>query len=88
MSSIITYVHIDENATKPEDINMVRAISLKDVNSFIIDTLAIRDGDEEIFYKEGFVRTATLCKDDNTGITREYAEYMREDSIVLCVMTK
>lgn len=77
MSSTITYVYIDKNATKPEDVNMVKAISLKDVDSFIIDTLAIRNGDEEIFYKEGFVRTATFCKDDNTGITREYAEYKK-----------
>lgn len=72
----MTAITIDKNATKLEDSNIVRAIKLKDVDSFIIDTLAINDKDEEIFLKEGFVRTSTFCRYDSMGITREYAEYV------------
>ena len=76
MSSIITGVIIDKNTTKLEDSNIFRAIKLKDVDSFIIDTLAMNDEDEKSLLKEGFVKTSTFCKDDGTGITREYAEYV------------
>lgn len=69
-------MHIDKNATKLEDVNVVKAIALKDVDSFIIDTLAMSNKDEEVLLKEGFVKTSTFCKDDGTGITREYAEYV------------
>ena len=69
-------MHIDKNATKLEDVNTVRAIALKNVDSFIIDTLEMNDKDEEVLLKEGFVKTSTFCKDDGTGITREYAEYV------------
>ena len=65
-------MHIDKNATKLEDVNTVRAIALKNVDSFIIDTLEMNDKDEEVLLKEGFVKTSTFCKDDGTGITREY----------------
>ena len=58
------------------DSNIVRAIALKDVDSFIIDTLAVGNKEEEVFLKEGFVKTSTFCKDDGTGIIREYAEYV------------
>jgi hypothetical protein len=78
MSNIITWMHIDKNATKLEDINMVRAIALKDVDSFIIDTLAMNNEDEVAVLKEGFVKTSTFCKDDGTGIIREYAEYVHK----------
>lgn len=81
MSSIITAVTIDKNATKLEDANIVRAIALKDVDSFIIDILAVNNKEEEVFYKEGFIRTATFCRDDGTGITREYAEYVRRSKL-------
>ena len=69
-------MHIDKNATKLEDVNVVKAIALKDVDSFIIDTLVMSNKDEEVLLKEGFVKTSTFCKDDGTGITREYAEYV------------
>ena len=69
-------MHIDKNATKLEDVNTVRAIALKNVDSFIIDTLEMNDKDEEALLKEGFVKTSTFCRDDGTGIIREYAEYV------------
>ena len=69
---------IDKNTTKLEDVNVVKAIALKDVDCFIIDTLAMSDKNEEELLKEGFVRTSTFCKDDGTGITREYAEYVHK----------
>lgn len=71
-------MHIDKNATKPEDVNVVKAIALKDVDSFIIDTLAMNNEYEEVLLKEGFVRTSMFCKDDGTGIIREYAEYVHK----------
>jgi len=76
MSNIITWMHIDKNATKLEDVNVVKAIALKDVDSFIIDTLVMSNKDEEVLLKEGFVKTSTFRKDDGTGFVREYAEYV------------
>lgn len=75
-------MHIDKNATKPEDVDIVRGIALKDVDSFIIDTLAMNDEDEISLLKEGFVKTSTFCKDDGTGITREYAEYVHRRRLI------
>lgn len=79
MSSIITEVIIDKNTTKFEDSNIVRAIKLKDVDSFIIDTLAMNDKDEEVFSKEGFTKIYTFTRDDSMGITRRYAVYDRRE---------
>lgn len=76
-------VHIDKNATNFEDVNMVRAIALKDIDSFIINTLAMNDEDEKLLLKEGFVRASTFCKDDGTGITREYAEYVHRRRLIV-----
>lgn len=70
-------VHIDKNATKPEDVNVVKAIALKNVDSFIIDTLAVENKYEELLSEEGFVKIFTFKRDDGTGITREYAVYDR-----------
>lgn len=70
-------MHIDKNATKLEDVNIVRAIALKDIDSFIINTLAMNDEDEKSLLKEGFVKIHTFKRDDGTGITREYAVYDR-----------
>ena len=81
MSSLITVVQIDKDTTRFEDSNIVRAIKLKDVDSFIIDTSVIGDGDEEVFYKEGFVRTSTFCRDDGIRVTREYAVYDRRKKL-------
>lgn len=83
MSNIITWMHIDKNATKPEDVDIVRGVALKDVDSFIIDTLAMNDEDEKSLLKEGFVKTSTFCKDDGTGITREYAEYVHKRRLIV-----
>ena len=69
-------VRIDKNATKLEDVNVVEAIALKDVDSFIIDTSVMSNKDEEVLSKEGFVKTSTFCKEDGTGVVREYAEYV------------
>lgn len=76
MSSIITSVYISKDATKFEDANVVRAIKLKDVDSFIVDISAINDRDEGILYKEGFIRKCTFCRYD-----REYAEYVRREKV-------
>lgn len=76
-------MHIDKNATKPEDVDIVRGVALKDVDSFIIDTLAMNDEDEKSLLKEGFVKTSTFCKDDGTGITREYAEYVHKRRLIV-----
>lgn len=70
---------IDKNATKLEDSNLVRAIKLKDVDSFIVDTLVINGKDEEIFSKEGFVKMHTFTRDNGMGITRRYAVYDRRE---------
>ena len=76
-------MHIDKNATKPEDVDIVRGVALKNVDSFIIDTLAMNDKDEETLLKEGFVKTATFCRDDGTGIIREYAEYVHRRRLIV-----
>lgn len=70
-------MYIDKNATKLEDIDVVKAIALKDVDSFIIDTLAVESKDEELLSEEGFVRIHTFTRDDGTGVTRKYAVYDR-----------
>ena len=59
-SSIVTVVQFDKNTTKLEGANIIRAIALKDVDSFIIDISAINDKDETILYKEGFIRKCTF----------------------------
>ena len=76
-------MHIDKNATKPEDVDIVRGVALKNVDSFIIDTLAMNDKDEEALLKEGFVKTSTFCRDDGTGIIREYAEYVHRRRLIV-----
>ena len=76
-------MHIDKNATKPEDVDIVRGVALKDVDSFIIDTLAMNDEDEKSLLKEGFVRTSTFYKDDGTGIAREYAKYVHKRRLIV-----
>ena len=83
MNSVISYIHIDKDATKSEDVNMVTAIALRDVDSFIIDTLVMNDKDEEALLKEGFVKTSTFCRDDGTGIIREYAEYVHRRRLIV-----
>lgn len=77
MSNITTWMRIDKNATKLEDVNVVKAIALKDVGSFIIDTSAMSNKDEEVLSEEGFVKIDTFTRDDGTGVTRKYAVYKR-----------
>lgn len=77
MSSIVSIITIDKDATSPRDFDTIGAIKLSDLSSFIIQSNVLTVKDEETIFKEGFMRRSVFYRHDFMGNMTEYTEYVK-----------